>query len=276
MLVNLLSNAVKFTPGGGRVSLEVEMQPDTGGVRLHVIDTGIGIADGDIGRLFQPFTQLDAGLARHHEGTGLGLALVRQLAGLHGGDIAVESEPGHGSRFTLTLPQASQTTLAAPATALPPVSAGSTVDSTPTALPAAEPSATAKRLLLVEDNEANITAVGEYLQDVGYRLAVARSGAEALACLESQPLPDLVLMDIQMPGMDGLEATQRLRRLPGCERIPVIALTALAMPGDRERCLAAGADDYITKPIGLKHLVATIGRLTTPAAPAARDEMKVL
>ncbi len=116
------------------------------------------------------------------------------------------------------------------------------------------------KVLLAEDNDANIDAVGEYLRDVGFQVTVAHDGKEALTRAEDIR-PDVILMDIQMPEMDGLEAIRRLRQMPALKSTPVIALTALAMPGDRNRCLKAGADEYLTKPVGLKNLVATIQRL---------------
>jgi CheY-like chemotaxis protein len=250
--VNLLSNAVKFTPVGGAVSLDVAVDPEAEAIRFAVQDTGIGIAHGDMDRLFLPFKQLDSSLSRQYEGTGLGLGLVRQLAKLHGGSIAVESQVDQGSRFTLALPYR------------PPVPADlDKVQHVPAAgaeqeaaRRATQPSSGA-RVLLVEDNEVNIKALVGYLKALSYQVVIARNGLEAIGQADTV-CPDIILMDIQMPEMDGLEATRRLRAMPTHATPPIIALTALAMPGDRERCIAAGASDYLTKPVSLRGLVEVI------------------
>jgi PAS domain S-box-containing protein len=250
MLVNLLSNAVKFTEPGGRVCLEVNTDAEAGVIRFAIEDTGIGIPSAELARLFQPFIQLDSSLSRQHEGTGLGLALVRRLAEMHGGSVSVQSEVGKGSCFLLALPYHAPT---------PPEA---TNGPAPLPITAAEPPPAAVRILLAEDNEINIIAIGDYLQDRGYHVAVAHNGREALDMV-AVSRPDVILMDIQMPDMDGLEATRRLRAMPNYVDTPIIALTALAMPGDRERCLAAGANEYLTKPVSLKGLVTTIQRWLT-------------
>ncbi|EFO80723.1 two-component hybrid sensor and regulator [Oscillochloris trichoides DG-6] len=246
MLVNLLSNAVKFTPPKGHVNLHVTIDLEAEQIVFVVEDTGIGIAQDDLPRLFQPFKQLDSRLSRQHEGTGLGLALVRRLAEMHGGGVMVESELGKGSRFSIQLPYRQ------------PEMPNTTPDPT---LPAVSQPVVARspgrRILLVEDNTVNILTISDYLHSRGYTVAVANNGQEALDSIE-QAQPELILMDIQMPVMDGIEATRRLRAMPAYSEIPIIALTALAMPGDRERCLAAGANAYLTKPISLRHLVQMI------------------
>ncbi len=384
MLVNLLSNAVKFTHKGGRVSLTVNIDADAGVVSFGVDDTGIGITPEGMARLFQPFIQLDSSLSRQHEGTGLGLVLVRRLADLHGGSVTVESDIGKGSRFTIampyllpvlaetkripsTFPLAGDSVLhsavviedsetareqlarylhelhihaiihsqgegaleqvlasrpdvifldlqmpgqsgwevlaqlkADPRTQAIPVIIVSVVDdrargqaagateylvkpisretlrralgivvAEPELARAAliiaaqsKPIPTNVRILLTEDHEINIMAVGDYLQDYGYHVTVAHNGREALAMV-AEACPDVILMDIQMPEMDGLEAIRRLRAMPNYVDIPIIALTALAMPGDRERCMAVGATEYLTKPVSLKGLVKMIRRLLT-------------
>jgi CheY-like chemotaxis protein len=267
MLVNLLSNAVKFTPKGGQVSLEVETDPELGVVRLAVRDNGVGIAREDLARLFQPFTQIDSSLSRHHEGTGLGLALVRRLAELHGGMVSVESEPGRGSVFTIALPYAPAEVVAD--------ARHQTAVTEPQALivaavPYDEPAPAKARILLAEDTEANIMAIGDYLVDSGYELTVARNGVEALE-QAAETKPDLILMDIQMPKMDGLEATRRLRAMAEFARVPIVALTGLAMPGDRERCLEAGASEYLTKPVSPRALVTVIERFLNVRSAAPSD-----
>jgi len=245
MLVNLLNNAIKFTPHGGRIGLTVHGERNHDVLYFTVWDTGIGIAEHDMPRLFQPFVQLDSRLAREYQGAGLGLALVYRLAELHGGSVAVTSEVNQGSRFTISLPWRATTHLSTPqqtaeGNAPPPT----------TAMREQQP---APLLLLVEDNAISMEALEAYLRALGYRMILAHTGAEAiLQAKEHQP--DLILMDIQMPEMDGLEAMQQIRRHPALTHTPIIALTALAMPGDRERCLTAGATAYLSKPVSLQHL----------------------
>jgi len=262
VLINLLNNAVKFTPDHGSVSLEVclgtsrrvpKLNSSLGETEVHqfleisVVDDGIGIAPEDVRKLFQPFMQVDSALNRQYTGTGLGLALVKRIVELHGGEVSLVSEVGVGSRFTVDLPCAS--TLSGP-------------DQPATgAIEAAEPSPAvpleSPLILLAEDNEANVSTIVAYLQAKGYRLTLAKNGEEAVAFAKAAP-PDLILMDIQMPVMDGLEATRQIRQDPTLANVPIIALTALAMAGDRERCLAAGASDYLSKPVRLKQLAAMI------------------
>ena len=199
--------------------------------------------------------QVDSSLNRQHEGTGLGLALVQKMADVHGGSVEVESEVGKGSRFTINLPW-TQEPETLPQT--PAIEAQATADSR-----AGEPGVAAESageprfVLLAEDNNANILTVSEYLESYGFEVAVAHDGWETIAKVE-ETNPGIILMDIQMPGMDGLKATRRLRADPRFTSTPIIALTALAMPGDRERCLAAGANEYMSKPVSLKRLVNTI------------------
>ena len=268
VLINLLNNAVKFTPNGGRITLEVSGQqrradPDSVDspphflvketLQIAVIDTGIGIAPEDINKLFQPFIQIDGALNRQYQGTGLGLALVKRIVELHGGQVGLTSEVGVGSCFTIDLP----CTGCAP----------SSVDLESQTEPRIEPSGPEQQggsplILLAEDNEANISTVSSYLKAKGYRILLAKNGEEAIALAKSEN-PNLILMDISMPGMDGLEAMQQIRLDPSLVDLPIVALTALAMTGDRDRCLAAGANDYLTKPVKLKQLVATIQHLLT-------------
>jgi PAS domain S-box-containing protein len=383
ILVNLLSNAVKFTPERGMVGLEVTGDREQQVVHFTVWDTGIGIPQDKMDRLFKPFVQVDGGLNRSHEGTGLGLALVSRLTALHGGGVTIASEPGKGSRFTVSLPWQQFALPVEPAADLNEPS-GETgqrrqlrqvflVEDSPasvdqirrylgeldivtttvdqgddvvrqalelhpdliildlllsgvsgwdilTALKAhpqaqhipvlvvsvveeqargqmlgatgylVKPFArqdlyaalgkifpsdslafvqalaemplppardNAPLILLAEDNEQSSTLVSDYLLSKGYRVMVARNGAEVIAyARETQPA--LILMDVQMPGIDGLAATRTIRADADINHIPIIALTALTMPGDRERCLDAGADDYLSKPVSLKQLVQTV------------------
>jgi PAS domain S-box-containing protein len=379
ILVNLLSNAVKFTSAHGAIGLEVIGDTVRQAVDMTVWDTGIGIAQEDLGRLFEPFVQLDSRLARQYNGTGLGLTLVYRMAKMHGGSITVTSTVGAGSRFTVSLPwqilgEKIEPSRPTPATrSLVAIRKALIIEDSPTAVTQlvrylselgmvaishlqnvdavakvlelqpdlivldvllpdtprwevlrqlkAEPrtrsipvliiSAAQERLyglglgaddyvikpfsngdvqqilrrlarvglpegapaldavathelpaarpavLLAEDNEANIMTVSDYLSAKGYEVVIARNGAEAVA-RACEVEPAIILMDIQMPGMDGLEATRRIRAQSNMLHTPIIALTALAMPGDRERCLAAGADDYLSKPVSLRGLATLI------------------
>jgi CheY-like chemotaxis protein len=256
ILVNLLSNAVKFTPEGGKIGLEVVGNAEQEAAYFTVWDNGMGIADENLERLFQPFVQLDSSLSRPYSGAGLGLALVQRLVNLHGGSISVESESGKGSRFTVALPwpaenladraeaeslTAEQTPKLSGAQPLIPVSNGKC-------------QATSRLILLAEDNESSIRTVSDYLSVKGHRVIVVRNGGAAVD-LARKERPEVILMDIQMPGMDGLEAIRRIRAEVELSKTPIIALTALAMRGDREKCLAAGANHYLSKPIHLKKLV---------------------
>ena len=247
ILVNLLSNAVKFTPAGGRLGLQVTGDRQEKRVMLSVWDNGIGIAADDLGRLFQPFVQLDSSLAREAPGTGLGLALVAQMARLHGGSVGVESQPNQGSRFTVTLPWE-------PALATDPELRMRSTGKFRAIRPEAKDRPI---LLLIEDTREATVMLTDYLQLAGYQVLSARDAHTGMD-LARRMRPDLILMDVHLPGMDGLEATRRLRADPDFRTLPIIALTALAMPGDRERCLAAGATDYVTKPVSLKKLAALI------------------
>ena len=253
ILVNLLSNAVKFTPEGGQIGLEFASDETGEVVQFIVWDTGIGITQEDIPRLFQPFVQLDSSLARHHEGTGLGLALVYRLTEMHGGSVTVESAGlDKGSRFIVSLPWRDSNDSSRSSGSQPVVDESVSLegsDQSPAAV-----------VLLVEDNETNIFLVRTFLQTKGYRVIAARSGTQALE-LVWEMQPDIILMDIQLPGMDGLEAIRHIRADAALSSIPIIAITALAMPGDQERCLAAGANLYLSKPVNLKKLNAFIEEL---------------
>jgi signal transduction histidine kinase len=248
ILLNLLGNAIKFTPTGGTVNLEIKGDAQRQVVNLSVSDTGIGISTENMRYLFKPFVQLDGGLNRQHEGTGLGLALVYRLVEMHGGSVSVTSNPGQGSCFTVSLPwQATSNSLPLlpdnDSVAQPPV---------PT-----EPVNSKVVILLADDNQIITETIADYLTAKGYQIILAINGIEAIEKARENH-PDLILMDIQMPEMDGLEATRRIRADTELAEIPIIALTALARPNDRERCLEAGANDYLSKPISFKGLAATI------------------
>jgi CheY-like chemotaxis protein len=264
ILVNLLSNAVKFTPEKGNVSLEVFTNENRDQVRFVVSDTGIGIAASNLPKLFAPFSQVDSRLSRQYEGTGLGLVLVFKYTEMHGGSVQVESELGKGSRFTIQLPIGLDGSNISNRT-----EPERSVDSETQAeeeITKIQDISSHKSILLAEDNEASIVAVGDYLEELGYQVIVARNGYEAVELAETVG-PDIILMDIQMPIMDGLEAIGILRKNPRFTTTPVIALTALAMPGDRERCLKAGANEYMSKPVSLKGLTSTIWNLLQDKKP---------
>ena len=259
VLINLLTNAVKFTPEGGRITLDVRVvaQQPQPQIVFSIIDTGIGIAAENIDKLFQSFVQIDSSLSRQYAGTGLGLALVKQIVELHGGSVSVESEVNRGSRFAVSLPFNPSARMIPPS--LSPFA--SEPDETPTIRPKAS-------ILVVEDNDANLETMTGYLKSRGYHLVEARNGQQAISILAScasdrsqSECPDIILMDIQMPGMDGFEATRRIRQISECATIPIIALTALAMPSDSQKCLDAGASHYVTKPVKLGQLVLTIESL---------------
>ena len=388
VLINLLNNAVKFTPAGGQVSLTVQPHQDAQGdwITFAIEDTGIGIAPEALDRLFKPFVQVDSSLTRQHSGTGLGLALVKQLVELHGGTVTVTSTPDQGSCFTISLPCVTAESVDAvpfPQMPSPPIAAGGTVlviEDMPMAaaqviryleemdlrpitcalgeealaiaqqhqptliildlmlpdlpgtevlhrlkanpltqqipvlitsvldersqslargavdylvkpisrpklrqvlarlgqvpptqetppLPAMESAPPPLPLvLLAEDNPANVATLSSYLSHRGFRLVVASNGQEAIDMSQIHH-PDLILMDVHMPILDGLSAMRQLRTLPATATVPIIALTALAMAHDRENCLAAGANDYLAKPIRLKSLVEAMQRLLSEASP---------
>jgi PAS domain S-box-containing protein len=252
VVLNLLTNAVKFSPPGATISLGAVSRVPDGRVDVWISDTGPGIAPADQLRIFEPFVTLDRSLSRDQGGAGLGLALVKHLIELHGGTVRVESERGAGATFTVSLPISS-------------LGDRESSVSGPLRPPAARPvGAAAPRVLLVEDNEANILTVQGYLEALGYPTRVVRDGASAIAAALADDV-DVVLMDVQLPVLDGLEAIRRIRATPGGERKPIVALTAYAMPGDEERCLAAGATTYLPKPVRLRQLTETIERLAAGA-----------
>jgi signal transduction histidine kinase/ActR/RegA family two-component response regulator len=238
---NLLSNAVKFTERG-QVRLQASCDASAGAaaMRIEVSDSGCGIAPAALDRLFLPFTQADSDTARRFGGTGLGLTIARQLARAMGGDIVAHSQPGVGSRFVVTL-------------RLP-----AAVPAAPTVAPPCARAAVALDVLVVEDNPVNQIYAQAQLEHLGHRVTLVDDGAAALAALGRRPF-DVVLMDCQMPGMDGLEATRRLRAMEACQpgqrHTPVIALTASAMVEDHDRCAQAGMDGFLCKPFDQRQLV---------------------
>ena len=256
ILVNLLSNAVKFTPEGGQIELKIERDQEHSRVNIAVRDTGIGIAGKDMKRLFHPFTQLDAKLSRKYGGTGLGLSLVYSMVEMHGGSISVESEVDKGSCFSISLPWRCVEKDMAISSDDTPSSFEST--SFPQKIYALSPKQSFQPLiLLAEDNRATLKTVSDYLYAQGYQLTFAKTGREVIERLHEQQI-HLIVMDIQMPEMNGLEAIRQIRASEDSQHLPIIAVTALAMPGDREQCLKTGADDYMSKPVSLQNLSKTI------------------
>ena len=248
IVTNLLANALKFTEYGHvRLTLATPEGYTLGKISpvvITVADSGIGIAPNNLASIFEKFTQADASTTRKYGGTGLGLAICKSLAESMNGSIVVESTLGSGSRFCVTLPLvASEEAAATPALTAKEVPQ--------TSLHLARP-----LILLAEDHAPNVMVAGNLLQEYGYRYDVADSGIEALAKYQKGDYA-LVLMDVQMYGMDGIEAAQRIRTLEqksGARPVPIIAITAYAAPGDREKCLAAGMNDYIAKPFDPEEL----------------------
>lgn len=247
VLVNLVGNAVKFTPEGGAVIVIVrtrQITDTTVDLVFSVSDTGIGIAAEKQNIIFESFTQADASTTRNYGGTGLGLAISGRLVRLMGGEIQVMSKLGIGSSFffSLRMPRAAEET-------------GPQRETAEQVAQAPLVSSASWHVLLAEDNVINQKVVLRLLEKEGYRVTIANNGREALEYLSKIPF-DVILMDVQMPEMDGLEATRAIKRgdIPGRSGIPIIALTANAMPGDEERCRAAGMDDYLSKPITKQQL----------------------
>ncbi|HEY6905696.1 MAG TPA: ATP-binding protein [Candidatus Acidoferrales bacterium] len=271
VIVNLVGNAVKFTKRGEiEVRVEVESESETG-VMLHfqVRDSGIGIPEEKQRMIFDAFTQVDSSTTRNYGGTGLGLAITSRLVQLMGGKIWVESELGRGSIFHFT----SQFECISAGEQAAESEDPETIPGLPSAAPAPSTPQTAQgtKILLAEDNAVNRRLAMALLQKRGYDISATGNGQEALDALERENF-DLVLMDVQMPVLDGLDAIRAIRakEQSSGSHLPIIALTAHAMKGDRERCLAAGADDYVTKPIRTPDLLAAIDRATnTKASPTS-------
>ncbi|RMG15023.1 MAG: response regulator [Planctomycetota bacterium] len=244
VLLNLVGNAIKFTDRG-EVAVEVSWEPygdGCGALHVEVRDTGIGIAPEDQERLFEEFSQLDGSATRRHGGTGLGLSICRNLVRLLDGSIGVRSQPGKGSTFWFRLPVE---VASAPLAVRPPEEATDKWFGT-----------LRGRVLVVEDNRVNQLVARKLLERLGCSVDVAPNGREALERTESEDY-DLVLMDCQMPELDGRDATRLLRareREAGRERVPVVAMTASVMPGDTERCLDAGMDAVLPKPLDFRRL----------------------
>jgi signal transduction histidine kinase len=250
IIANLVSNAVKFTEHGAvivRVGGEF-IQPGGFTLRIAVEDSGTGIPADKLLSIFEKFTQADGSVSRRFGGTGLGLAITRSLVKLHGGDIHVQSELGRGSTFSVNLKCEADFTGGTPqeTNVLGYVPSGARAPGSPA------------RILVVEDNQVNQKVVTAVLRKRGFSIELANDGQEALNKLEKSAAFDLVLMDVQMPVLDGLEATRLIRKETRWNRLPIIAMTAHAMNGDKERCLEAGMNGYISKPVHPSLLLSTV------------------
>jgi CheY-like chemotaxis protein len=253
VLVNLLGNAIKFTAAGEVAVFMDCSSPNI--LRCSIRDTGIGIAKDKMEAIFSAFTQADGSISRRFGGTGLGLSISSRLVELMHGSIHVESEPGRGTTFLFSIP-------------FTPV--------LPATTPALEPGATepaagrSLNVLLAEDNTVNQIIAARLLEREGHKVTVVANGEEVLSVLTAQQF-DFILMDVQMPGMSGIEATERIRKAESGtpHHMPVYAMTAHAMAGDRERCLQAGMDGYISKPIRLEELRRALSEAADMLNPVA-------
>jgi PAS domain S-box-containing protein len=259
-LLNYATNAVKFTETGS-ITLRVFPAADLGDslmVRFEVEDTGIGIAPERLRCLFTEFEQADTSITRQYGGTGLGLALTKRLAQLMGGEAGGTSTPGVGSTFWFTARLRRGTSPAA------------AIETAPEFVDRARlmQCCAGRRVLLVEDEPINREITQELIADLGLHIDTAENGAEALERVRQQPY-DLILMDMQMPVMDGLEATHRIRRLPEVAQVPIVAMTANAFAEDRARCLEAGMNDFLTKPVEPERLLAVIQHWLSRSHPGA-------
>jgi signal transduction histidine kinase/CheY-like chemotaxis protein len=247
VLTNLLSNAIKFTATGS-ADLSVTLAEEGRVLVYSIVDTGIGIAPEMQAQVFAPFSQADDSITRRYGGTGLGLAICRQLADLMGGTLKLDSTPGLGSRFTLSLPLGS--------------AASVTPTSTPVSTQPAGPAQRSLSILVAEDMPVNQALMRALLSNEGHQVAIAVNGVAAVAIAAAQRF-DVILMDMQMPEMGGLEATRRLRANEAAaflQRVPVIALTASVFPVDRAACADAGMDDFLAKPVEVDQLRASLYR----------------
>jgi signal transduction histidine kinase/CheY-like chemotaxis protein len=252
VLTNLLSNAIKFTPLGSitLTARPLQIADNVANIRFEVEDTGVGISPTAQTKLFRPFSQADSSLTRQYSGTGLGLAICKSIVEVMGGSIGLKSQVGEGSVFWFDLPMP----LAAP----PPEVSTNAVDSERAAV-------SPERILVVEDNPINVKVITGLAKKLGYQSDVAVNGQEALRLWEANEYL-AILMDCQMPLLDGYEATREIRRRENGVHIPIVGVTAHAMAGDRQRCLDAGMDEYVTKPVSLASLHTALERALAQTA----------
>jgi CheY-like chemotaxis protein len=266
ILKNLLSNAFKFTEQGsvmlriGRVADDVKLYDETlrhadGVIAFTVKDTGIGIAESKQKMIFEAFQQVDATISRKYGGTGLGLTISREMSRLLGGEMHVHSEPRRGSVFTLFVP----VVYPGPDNDALECESSSPAPWANTAATSA-PEFDGQKVLVVDDDVRNVFSIASLLENHKLRVVFADNGRDAIEILEEHPDIELVLMDIMMPEMDGFETTRAIRARVKYRALPIIAVTAKAMKGDREECLEAGLSDYVTKPVDNDQLLSLIGR----------------
>jgi signal transduction histidine kinase/CheY-like chemotaxis protein/HAMP domain-containing protein len=258
ILKNLLVNAFKFTQHG-EVRLRIGLAGDRTQrvVTFAVTDTGMGVEPAEADRMFEAFVQADGSTERLYGGTGLGLSISRELAELLGGELTLRSVHGEGSTFTVSLPLGQQRALSTPALPVALPAGPRTLDAAPFA---------GTRVMVVDDDFRNCFALTALLERGKAEVTLAESGAEAMAALQAGPDVDLVLMDIMMPVMDGYATMRAIREIERFRTLPIIAITGKVVAGERERCLSAGADDYVPKPVDTAALVAAIGPWTRAAA----------
>src|SRR5262249_33231832 len=250
IVANLLNNAARYTDPGGHITLSAERDGD--GVCIHVTDDGVGIPGEMLARVFEPFTRVDRSSARSHRGLGIGLALVKTLAEMHGGSVAACSAgSGRGSAFTARLPLARSGSVAAPARAAD----------------GARASVAGRRILVVDDNRDAAESLGLLLETMGHEVRVAHGGEEGLLAVR-EFAPAVVLLDIGMPDMDGYEGARRIRDEGGSGRTLLVAVTGWGQDEDRRRAREAGFDHHLTKPVD----PAELQRLLTAGAPADSGE----
>jgi len=255
MLLNLVSNAIKFTPDNGMITIQARRLDDA--VELSVIDTGIGIAKEDFGRVFREFQQLDSGVGRQQPGTGLGLTLTRRFANLHGGDVRMDSELGRGSVFTITLPLEARRAVAAPQT-----------------VAAERPAVAISRplVLVVEDDPAAAELLIRQIERAGFRTQVARTGGQALAAARAQK-PAAITLDILLPDLDGWEVLTRLKNDAATSMIPVIVVSVVDNP---ELGIALGALDYFVKPVPAEELMSRLAKFKAGHTEGRKAEVLVV
>jgi CheY-like chemotaxis protein len=251
VLINLVSNAVKFTPDEGRIEISARFEGND--LVIRVTDTGIGISEEDQEKIFHEFFQADNSFSRRYQGTGLGLALVRRMMSLHGGSVTVTSRRGHGSTFQCLFPDAKARRLSTETVA---TLMKSYVPAAP--IPLDRDASRGCTVLVVEDNPVNRKLARNVLRSRGYRVLEADTGEEGIEVARAER-PHLILMDLQLPGLDGIEATRRLKADPATREIPIVALSAYAQEADQKRAREAGCAGYIAKPIRLSRFPQQVG-----------------